>query len=284
MSRLIYAGLLRLKKSKLFWAVLAAITVACVYACVRFSRKSAPYYEWMLFELTSVLCFVGAAFVGLFAGTEYADGTMRNKLISGHTRAAIYGANLCVSAIACAAFQGIVFVVIGTLGTLLIGTLGQPVQIAFYMLCALLVSVSFAALFMAIVMISGRKAGAIVAAFAIAFGLILISDGIWDRLLEPQTLQSGPIVVHEDGTISMEPDEITENPLYVPEGALRDALTVLNSSLPTGQMILLANRISLIEPPQLDISGHWYWPLGSMLFTLMVSAAGFMLFNRKDIK
>ena len=283
MGKLICAELLRLRKNRLFWALLAVIAAACTYACLM-NRNPAPYYEWMVFEITSVLSFVGAAFVGLFNGTEYSDGTMRNKLVVGHTRMAIYGANLCVNAVACVAFQGTVFAVMGTLGPLFIGTLGQPVEIAFYMLCSLLVMAAFAALYTAIAMVSGRKAGAIVAAFGIAFALILISSGIWDRLAEPETLQNGPVVVHEDGTIGIDVTEISENPLYVPEGVVRDALTVINSSLPSGQMIALADLILLTRSPELDLAQHWYWPLGSTAFTLLVTAVGLTLFSRKDIK
>ena len=44
---------------------------------------------------------VAAVFISLFVGSEYSDGTIRNKLVVGHSRMRIYLANLIVCSIAC---------------------------------------------------------------------------------------------------------------------------------------------------------------------------------------
>lgn len=53
-----------------------------------------------LFEGLPLMGLVSAIFTSLFIGSEYSDGTIRNKLVVGHSRMRIYLANLIVCSIA----------------------------------------------------------------------------------------------------------------------------------------------------------------------------------------
>lgn len=50
----------------------------------------------VLFIYALTVAILIPAFVSLFVGTEYSDGTIRNKMIIGHTRTCIYLSNLIV--------------------------------------------------------------------------------------------------------------------------------------------------------------------------------------------
>ena len=70
-----------------------------------------------LFHFLLVMGVLLSVFVSLYVGTEYHDGTLRNKLISGSSRNAVYGSNLWISFL------------VGTCSVLLAYTAGQAVQI-----------------------------------------------------------------------------------------------------------------------------------------------------------
>ena len=285
MSKLIHAQLRRLFKVKLFWVIWAAVALIQTYLCVE-NRDLEDYFEWLLFNFTPYQCFISAGFCGLFIGTEHSDGAMRNKLIVGGTRAAVYGANLIVCALACVLFEATSYVIVCTLGPLLYGTLGDPLTPAFFILCSQLVNVAFVALFTALSMVNSNKAGGVIVAFAMAFALIFVTAQISDRLDEPEQLQNGPIVVTEDGVIMVDPStrELYDNPLYVPEGPARDALQFFCDFLPAGQTVALANFYGRYYRVVPLISEHWHWPICSLLFALCVTGVGLAVYKRKDIK
>ena len=67
------------------------------------------FSERFAFGQTVAVSIISAIFIGLFIGTEYSNGTMRNKLVIGHSRGAIYFSNLAVC-IAAALLIHIVYV------------------------------------------------------------------------------------------------------------------------------------------------------------------------------
>lgn len=283
MNKLIHATLLRLKKNWIFWVILDVLAICGILACA--AKRSGGYQiEWVLFEMTPYMCFIAAGFIGLFVGTEYSDGTMRNKLAVGHTRTAVYGANLFVSTLVSILFQVVMFAIIWAVGPLTMQTQLPAFTFAYYMLCGLLVCMAFAAVFTAVAMLCSNKAGATVLAFVVAFALFFVSAQINDRLSEPETIQNGPIVLTEDGKIMIDPSEVIDNPLYIPEGPVRDALGTINSVLPSGQAVDLGLLYSKWRETTTTPADHWHWPLCSILFTVLVSAAGLAVYKRKDIK
>ena len=94
MSNLFSAGLYRLRKSKVFWLALIFMAVISVILCVEMARNAVtdPNITFAdgMFSNQAVMNLVMAVFVTLFLGTEYSDRTIRNKIISGHSRSTIY--------------------------------------------------------------------------------------------------------------------------------------------------------------------------------------------------
>lgn len=94
-------------------------------------RKNADEYAQLSVEYsnTDALIFVGglylifaaAVVVGLFVGTEYSDGTIRNKLSAGHARRDIYLSKLIVCAAADVVIYVVYILVVLGLGQILLG-------------------------------------------------------------------------------------------------------------------------------------------------------------------
>ena len=99
MRRLLRANFARLLKNKLFWILTCAeLFLGALFPILHYMDNIDENSGW---NMDSTI-FIYALFVplmvslltALFIGTDYSDGTMRNKLIAGHVRRKIYVANL----------------------------------------------------------------------------------------------------------------------------------------------------------------------------------------------
>lgn len=113
MTKLLSANFLRLKKNKVFWGGLILMAAWGIFMPVKLHMDAAEmnYADRVEDGFFACAMFVGiitAVFCSLFIGTEYNDGTMRNKIIVGGKRSAIYLAGAAVSCVAglamCAAY------------------------------------------------------------------------------------------------------------------------------------------------------------------------------------
>ena len=96
MSKLLKAGLYRLKKEKLFWGFIIVSILVAIYVLTMLKVSTLDSI------INEYLYFIGlmiAIFVSVFVGKEHAEGLIRNKLIVGHSRANIYLSNLIISII-----------------------------------------------------------------------------------------------------------------------------------------------------------------------------------------
>ena len=103
MNKLLSAEFARLKKNKFFWVSVGLMVVVAWYTVISVylnMKKYDDYYvglESILFAHVFCMGVLTAAFSGLFIGTEYSEGTIRNKLVIGHTRRDIYLSSLIIS-------------------------------------------------------------------------------------------------------------------------------------------------------------------------------------------
>ena len=97
----------RMFKNSLFWGgVLFMFFVAVVelvsskIEVLSGGSSASSVLDFILYDGALRLAVVMAIFVSVFVGTDYSDGTIRNKIVLGHYRHSIYLANLivCVSA------------------------------------------------------------------------------------------------------------------------------------------------------------------------------------------
>ena len=101
MNRLLRAGFARLFGSRLFMLCIYAMLVPAVVSVCVFGilDKEAEFYfstDNMLFGGTTYIGIAIAILIGFFLGTDHSNGILRNKLTVGHSRAAIYFSNLII--------------------------------------------------------------------------------------------------------------------------------------------------------------------------------------------
>lgn len=91
MSKLLSASFIRLKKDKFFWIGMAFMAVAGMFIPImRYMdmRKTQTInnIDNGFFSCAFFIGIVMAVFCSLFIGTEYSDGTIRNKVIVGQKK------------------------------------------------------------------------------------------------------------------------------------------------------------------------------------------------------
>lgn len=221
------------------------------------------------FQTVLVIGFVCALFDGLFFGTDYSDGTLRNKIIIGHTRTAIYLANLI-----CAFAISMLFLAAWTAGTLVgIPMLGfwkmGEVNLLICLLILIMALLAFSALYTMIAMLVSSRTMALLVSVILFSGLLLLAASLYNALGEPET--SSGFVMGANGNPIV---QSMPNPKYV-SGFKRDLYDMLIDCLPTGQGIRLW---------QLEVAHPLRMILFSAAVTVVSTLLGLLAFRKKDLK
>lgn len=280
MSRLLSADFAKLRKNKFFWICMAGMFLFGVFMAIMDYISTLQYGDYeaqitnVLFIYPLVVAILIPAFVSLFVGTEYSDGTIRNKMIIGHTRTGIYLSDLIVCSVA-----GIGFCVSYIIGVLLAGLplytidTGILEGVAKLVLCSFAMSVAFTALCILTAMLCQNKALTAVINILAACFLLIISIYIMSRLREPE-FYSGYTLNTATGEIDVSEEE--PNPDYL-RGTEREVYQFLNDFLPTGQAVNLPGQGELSQSPGL-LAAY------SVSIIIVSTGIGVFAFKKRDVK
>lgn len=285
MFRLLHADFARLCKSVTFWGCMAA---AAIWGAVKvyyhhqkwtyipvndISAESVYLFGYNYVDGFSQLVLIMAVFAAMFIGTDYSQRTMRNKLVIGRSRAAVYLSNLTVCA-AGSLFFNLSYVAGVTLMGLAFGGqyrfVGDEVGIILIIAAA---DIAVSAILTLMCMLISHKAVCTAAALIIFFVTPFIAETVCNEVREPE--YNVRREYNEDKTSYSEIK--TKNEKYL-MGTKRFFYMALNNVSPLGQyQQLQMNDIY-------DISQYAGYPLLSLGVTAVSSAVGILVFRRKDIK
>ncbi|MCM1217068.1 MAG: ABC transporter permease [Lachnospiraceae bacterium] len=280
MNKLLSAGFARLWKSTLFWLEVILMTLFFVLIMIADHQSARDYgvsYVLDVFFPGSFM-FIGfftAAFAAMFLGTEYSDGAIRNKLVMGHGRTAIYLSNLIVCFVSSVLVCLSSIVIICAMGIPMFGLLTRPLANTLAVVSTgILIVAAYSAVFTFIAMlISNKPVTVIVCAFVILtlyFGAMTIG-----MMLDAPEISPGYAWIEEGETVTSLPHP---NPHYL-RGTKRAVYEFLYDFLPTGQGFQIAAGEEGAIP-----STKIQFPLYSLLITVSVTAGGVLAFCRKDLK
>lgn len=218
MRKLITANFFRIRKDRFSWCVVGIIVILSLVNVFNSARSyeamaDAGYIlslEDYYFNQAPLIGAFLALLISMFLGTEFSEGTIRNKLCIGHKRDEIFLSNFISCALATIALTA-VWLLISALLFGLIGPLEMSIsEFVGCILVAMGFAVSFAALYTVIGSLSSNKAMTIIYTFAVFIVFAIAASGLYDRLCEPE-MNEGMMLV---GTqlVEMEP---TPNPLYL---------------------------------------------------------------------
>ena len=284
MSRLLYADFVKLRKSRFFWISVIVMVLWGIFmkvmeyiATVSYGYEP-PALSSMLFAFALFAGILQAAQTSLFIGTEYSDGTIRNKLIIGHTRAAIYLSNLTVCSVAGIAMCTAYLAGVLAAGIPLCGLDGVSLKgIVILILCTFLMSLALTSLFTLIVMLCQNKALSAVATLLGVCFFIVVSIYVTAKLSQPETIPQVTYTLGDAGQAVAVSDESTPdipNPAY-PRGMERRVYQFLESFLPTGVGASLSQ--GTLASPGLSC-------LYQGIITVAATGIGISAFRKRDIK
>lgn len=263
MNRLLIANFIRIKKNKLFW-ILCGIAglVSLLIVCNAIANKDTQIDNAMCFFVIPVE-IAASIFISIFFGTEYSDGTIRNKLIVGHDRRQIYFANLITVATCGLALSVAYMLPIVILGFPLVAL--PTVKAVQIVAVGIVTLFAFCSLFTMVSMIYSNKAGATVINLILAFLLLVAAAWILANLVAPEFY---PAYGMDDGV------DYVRNPSYI-SGIARTILQALCDLMPSGQALQFMMGVS---------SPLWALPLYSIGVCTVCCVVGSVVFFKKDIK
>ncbi|MGF7145935.1 ABC-type transport system involved in multi-copper enzyme maturation permease subunit [Anaerotaenia torta] len=275
MNKLLSAHFSRLIKAKSFWFGIIVMSALIANVILQQTVYEPNSMDVVLFGYAIPIGFLTAVFCSLFLGTEYSDGTLRNKLVVGHTRNAIYLSHLIVCTAA-----ALLMSLAGVITTLIIGLpLLGPIQmdgitILILFLDSIMMIAAFSAIFTQIGMLISNKAITAIVSMICIVSLILLAVIINSRLQEPETFSNYLMLETFDGTTKVTPGAAEPNPLFL-RGIKRAVYEFFYDFLPTGQSFQISNR---------SAEHLWQMPLYSLVITIVTSLSGLFFFRRKDLK
>lgn len=275
MRNLLCAGFSRLWRAASFRAAvgvmfaLGVFEVAVGYQPRLLGAEGILDNRYMVFPLASGVAL--SAFCALFVGAEYGDGTMRNKLAAGHSRTAVYLANLAVcgaaGALACCGY----LLPMAAAGVPLLGPFTMTARsLAWFTLCALAMTAALCAVFTMLAMLNQNRAVTAVACIFLAYFLLFLGIYLHARLAEPAVVPAREYI--ENGRILVR--EASPNPARV-EGVKRAVFEFLYA-LPGCQAVQLLATAAEGCPVRL--------PLASLCAGAVCTGAGLAFFRKKDLK
>ena len=281
MRNLIAANLHRLRASRFFWILEGTSVLLSAGICFLCAlNRSNLGREWLLSRATSycfmpalVLPFFAALFCGFFLGQDMENGTIRNRLATGHSRLALYLTDLITCAGSVLLFlvsHLLLFLTVGPVvaGPEILSGLDRPVTRT---VCLAAILLSFTALFVLLNRLdtSSFRSRTMVLSLLLTVAMLAAGIFIFARLAEPE-FQEQMVVTGPDTYDLLEQ---VPNSHYL-RGPIRAVFQVLDLLLPSAQVLHTATSLPAHAAPM---------PLCSLLLCIFLTAAGIRLFRHRDL-
>lgn len=276
MNKLLRSNFSRLWKNKIFWICMGAMFVYAIVYMLNGCRQATmdlSEYQYTIdkyyFHFALLIGFFCTLFSSMFFGTEFSDGTIRNKIIVGHTRENIYLASLITTFTATLLIMSVwlvsALVAVPTLGFWKIGVF----RLFLFLLISVMFVLAYSAIFTVINMLSSNKALTVLISILLFLGLLIFASVIYNSLSEPEMISG--VQITQNGLEMTEP---SPNPNYI-TGVKRDVYSLIVDFLPTGQGIRLW---------QLEITNPIRMLVSSLFITVIATAGGLLAFKKKNLK
>ena len=285
MTKLLSANILRLWKNRFFWIGMVFMAVLGIFMPINGYLNIKRYSGYMVsldgvfFDYVVFIGILLSIFCSLFIGTEYSDGTIRNKIVIGHSRIAIYLSNLFVSILAGLLMCSVNLLLCFLVGTPLLGFFAADIKsVLLFVVDSLIMMIAFSAIYTFISMLCSSKAVSGIICVLGVFVCFCISIFISSELSLPESYLEYYI---DDGYTQEELEDIIaegsdKNPFYV-RGTKRQIYEFFDVFLPTGQVLHIVEFDW--NPEHISLM-----PIYSILIIITTTGGGLICFWKKDLK
>ncbi len=276
MRKLLSANYFRLWRDKIFWICMGTMLVYSVAYMLNGCRQATvdlAEYNYSIdryyFHFTMSIGVFCAVFSSMFFGTEYSDGTIRNKVIVGHTKVNIYIASL-ITTITATLLIVFVWMIGASVAIPILGIweMGIP-NLLIYLLIILMLAVALAAICTLINMISTNKAFTVIISVLLIMGLLILASMFYNGFSEPEMTSGVQITAN-----GMQMSEPMPNPNYI-SGEMRKIYEFILDFLPTGQGLTVW-QVEVRHPIRMILS--------SAAITILTTLSGIFVFKKKNLK
>ena len=286
MYKLLNAGFYRLGKNKIFWGI---IIITLCMAC--FFLKSLNFWgdsiELLLINHFVTIGFFISIFTTLFVGLEYANGTIRNKIVAGHSRTKIYLSNLIISITVGIIIELVYILFVSVVGIAILDKVRLMLPVSQFikmLLHIVMIIIMYSTIFNCITLLCNDITVSTVICIIFVFIMYLV-DGTLSMIVHSEKY-SYEYTYNEQGETTRK--IIGLNPNYPGETNQKIA-KVLRNFMPMGQ----TNQINEVVSEQItqivmkyndevpDTTNLLWYSLGAII---IINAMGIYCFNKKELK
>lgn len=283
MYKLLNEGFYRLRKNKIFWGLLVlTICMACFFLYSSKKDNSNSYIDQLMIEHIVTIGFFISVFTSLFVGLEYANGTIRNKIVVGHSRMKIYLANLIISITVGIIIEAVYILFVSII---LKGELMLPSQFGTILLHIVMIIIMYSTIFNCITLLCNEITVTTVICIMLVV-VMYIADGVLAITAEAEEY-SYTYKYDAQGNTTREVNGL--NPNYPGETIQKIAKTIRNIT-PVGQTNQITTAVveaTLINGKG-EIIGKWmdttYLLWYSSGAIIVINAIGIYFFSKKELK
>lgn len=297
MIQLLRSNFFCLWRNEIFWLCeVFIIAIACIF--IKNEGMQGP--DIMVLKGGQFLSFIIPVFISFLVGTEYSDGTIRNKIVAGHSRLSIYIAQFLVCMFA--SFFLLALYTLAALGVSQVQNLKfvMPVEDLFIaIVCCFVVEIAYTALFTLVGMLTGSRGECLVLSVLLFMLLFIVGSDLPDEIAingQKYRIVSEGYQENESGKMQLTDVEVEENVNYL-KGTKRKIYYFLNDLLPSCQierLVKFPDYYTMDLEKYADypnatvytekISDIQKFPLYAGLVILLTGISGCFLFCIREIK
>lgn len=191
MIKLLNANFYRLKKSIIFWVLLLIMGLMGFFLYINYNGINSSCVDCsnqlgiVFFGFSSLNWLILPIFISIFIGSDYSNGAIKNKIISGHKRSNIYLANLLTSIIVSMVYSVIYIISAIIIGLILESDITISInKFIFLLFDSFLLNIVISSLFTFICMSTSSKSISAIISLIVVIWTIIITSNVMSKILD----------------------------------------------------------------------------------------------------